>query len=90
VRVNVPNSGAGRRFWLYNRRFDGTPSDTMFGRFGFKTGTTPKYKAPVPGEEKNEEQDQYQEKIMSIEPAALKMLATALRSSVKRHEKRGA
>jgi L-aminopeptidase/D-esterase-like protein len=41
VRVNAAKSGAARRFWLYNRRFDGRPSDTMFG---FTTGTTPKNK----------------------------------------------
>lgn len=36
VRVDLPNSGAARGFWLYNRRFDGRPADPMFG---FEMGT---------------------------------------------------
>jgi L-aminopeptidase/D-esterase-like protein len=73
VRVNAAKSGAARRFWLYNRRFDGGPSDTMVG---FKTGARPK----------NETRNKM--KIMSMEPASLKMFAAALQSTVKRPEKR--
>jgi len=40
--VNAANSDAARRFWLYNRRFDGRGSDTMLG---FKPETRPENKA---------------------------------------------
>ena len=71
MRVNAAKSGAARRFWLYNRRFNGTSSGTLFG---FKTGTKPKKKT------------RGQEKIVSME-ASLKMFAAALQFIRKRHEK---